>query len=355
MKSLKLLAPLVILLIATLTAQAQLTVELPQVKFIDYQPENRQWFVRFGQFQIHFDYEMNPTNGLALVKNPAKHIAKIEKCLELAKKHKLNVLVFPEISMSLPDKLLHQLLATFQHYSKENDAIIIAGTFYDDNHYCKNATILPSGIHYSYKIRPSIFEVSPLRGEGMAMSDTLHVFRTKYGNLLTLVCVDLISDDANYIARTLSNRGLIDMLVNINYNPKSQEFMREASAMTVRHPLFVSLTNVTLFRDGCTVDGDEYGNTSLFGSINNNYLRKKLLHSIPAYYKTPDNKELQPAYKYLLGIVNPKIEGMLMYDLNLRMIRPPLENNAPDQGYPTVKNMEIIGLDSSEKSQCKPN
>lgn len=348
MKSLKLLVPLAILLMATLTSQAQFTAELPQVKFVDYQPENRQWFVRFGQFQIHFDYQINPANGLVLVKDEAKHIAKIEKCLELAKKHKLNVVVFPEISISLPDKLRQQLLATFQNYAKENDAIIIAGTFYDENRYCKNATILPSGIHYSYKIRPSIFEVSPLGGQGMAMSDTLHVFRTKYGNMLTLVCVDLISDDAAYVARALSNRGLIDMLVNINYNPKSQEFMREASAITVRHPLFVSLTNVSLFQKGGTNDGDEYGNTSLFGSINNNYLKAKLLQNIPAYYKTADGKELQPAYKSLLGIVNPEIEGLLIYDINLRMIRAPRENNAPDQGYPTVKNMEIIGIDSSE-------
>lgn len=326
-------------------AQAQLTLELPQVKFIDYQPENRQWFVRFGQFQIHFDYEINQKNGLAMVKNPGKHVEKIMKCLDVAKKNKLNVIVFPEVSMSLPDELHHQVLATLKQYSQENDAIIIAGTFYDEKRCCKNVTILPSGIYYSYKIRPSIFEASPLRGEGMVMSDTLHVFRTKYGNLLTLVCVDLISDDANYVARSLSNRGLIDMLVNIGFNPKSQEFMREASSMTVRHPLFVSLTNVSLFQAGGTVDGDEYGNTSLFGSINNQYFKNKLMQKIPDYYKTNDQKELQPAYKHLVGIVNPEIEGALIYDLNLRMIRTAQENNAPDQGYPTIKNLEVIAIE----------
>jgi hypothetical protein len=177
----------------------------------------------------------------------------------------------------------------------------------------------------------------------MLPNDTLHVFRTKYGNLLTLVCVDIISDDANYMARNLSNKGVIDMLININYNPKSQEFMREASAMTVRHPLFVSLTNVSLFQESCTIDGDEYGNTSVFGSVNNNAFKEKLLKNIPDCYKINQNT-LQPAYSYLLGVINPKVEGVLMYDLNLRVIRTPQENNAPDQGYPTVKNLQIIEL-----------
>lgn len=331
-----------VLLIVVINGQAQFDPELPKIKFVDYKPDNRQWFVRFAQFQINFEYEINPINGLVLVKNPNNHIEKIIKCLDLAKKNNINVIVFPEVSMSLPNDLFQKVLSSLEKYSKDNDAIIIAGTFYDTNRCCKNVTVLPSGVYYSYKIRPSIFEVSPLSGEGMTITDTLHVFRTKYGNFLTLVCVDLISDNANFIARSLSNRGMIDMLININYNPKSQEFMREASAISVRHPLFVSLTNITLLKKSCTIDGDEYGNTSIFGSINNSSLKDKLIKNIPDCYKTNDNKELQPAYKYLLGVVNPEIEGMLIYDINLRVIRTPKENNAPDQGYPTIKNMQIL-------------
>jgi predicted amidohydrolase len=242
----KKLFPFILLLLANL-AIAQGAADLPKVKFVDYKPEDRQWFVRFGQFQLNFEYDINPANGLVVVKNPKAHVEKVSKCLEIAKKNEINVIVFPEVSMSLPTELFQSLLSKMETFSKENDVIIIAGTFYDEERNCKNVTILPTGAFYSYKLRPSIFEASPLANKGMLFNDTLHVFRTKYGNLLTLVCVDLISDDANYMARNLSNRGLIDMLININFNPKSQEFMREASAMTVRHPLFVSLTNVSLF------------------------------------------------------------------------------------------------------------
>ena len=339
----KLLMP-VMLIVISVSLHAQFNPGLPYVKFVDYQPENRQWFVRFGQFQLNFDFERNPANGLVLVVNPAAYVEKLFRCLDIAKEQKLNVIIFPEVSMALPEALFRQAVARLQQYSAKNDAIIIAGTFYGDDRRCRNITFLPTGMQYSYKTRPSIFEVSSVAGEGMLTTDTLHVFRTKYGNLLTLVCVDLISDDANYVARSLSNRGMIDMMININYNPKSQEFMREASAMTVRHPLFVSLTNISLFQPGCTQDTDEYGNTSLFGSINNSYFKGKLLKNIPDCYKTADKKELQPAYKNLLGIVNPEMEGLLMYDLNLRVIRTPWENNAPDQGYPTVKGVQVIAV-----------
>ncbi|MGL4518977.1 MAG: hypothetical protein ACRCUJ_04495 [Phocaeicola sp.] len=325
-----------------LTGGAQLTDGLPQLKFIDYEPEQRVWFARFGQFQLHFDYAFHPETGLIVVKDADQQLKKIAHSLEVAKEKKLNVLIFPELSLSMEADLRNQAIAMLQHHATEQDAIIIAGTYYDEVRYCKNLTILPTATHHSYKLRPSIFEASPLSGQGMTPSDTLHVFRTKYGNLLTLVCVDLISDDLNYMARNLSNRGMIDMLININFNPKSQEFMREASSMSLRHPLFVSLTNVSLFQSGGTYDGDEFGNSSLFGSIHQESHGLKIRSTLPDFYKTPDGTMLQPAYKNMLALVPPEVEGVLIYDLNLRMIRTPMENNAPDQGYPTVRNIEVV-------------
>ena len=240
-------------------------------------------------------------------------------------------------------------------FSNQNDLIIIAGTFYDDNGKCKNATILPTGAIFTYKLRPSIFETSTLCGQGMALSDTLHLFKTKYGNFITLVCVDLISDDANYKVRELSNKGFIDILININFNPKSQEFMREASAITTRHPLFVSLTNVSNYGEikKYTWDDDEYGNTSIFGSVQHNFTND-ISKSLPSFYCVTDTinegnqkkiiTKTHPAYKSMLGVIDPGKEALILYDINLRVIRAPEENNAPDQGYPTIKNIEIIDI-----------
>ncbi len=342
MKSSILLAVAIIILFSIPSAPQ--TATIPKIKYIDYQSDNREWFVRYGQFQISFDYDINQTNGLVLVKNQAAQLAKIRKCLNIAREKDIRVLIFPELTISLNDELRKTALELMEKYARDNDAIIISGTFYDENRHGKNAVILPTGIQYTYKTRPSIFEVSPLCGQGMISADELHVFRTKYGNFLVLVCVDLISDDANYTARYLSNKGFIDVLININYNPKSQEFMREASAMTTRHPLFATITNITKYQQRCTYDGDEFGNTALFGALNNDSLREKLIKDIPDCYKTADKKKLQPAYKNLIALINPEDEALLLYDINLRVIRPPKENNAPDQGYPTVKNIEIVSL-----------
>ncbi len=35
---------------------------------------------------------------------------------------------------------------------------------------------------------------------------------------------------------------------------------------------------------------------------------------------------------------------MLVYDLNLRLIRTPKETNVPDQGYPTIRNLQMLPL-----------
>lgn len=318
--------------------------EFPFVKFVDYQSENRQWFVKYAQCQLFIEYKEDEATGLVNVLNPENHYNKIIECLEKARQEKVKVLVFPEISLALPTDIREKLISQLETFARDNDAIIIAGTYYNEKREGVNIIVLPTKTVSSYKIRPSIYEASPLADYGMKGGDTLCVFRTKYGNILPIVCVDLISDDINYMARSLSNRGLVDVIHIVEYNPKSQEFMREASSLSHRHPVFVALTNATLHQKGDTYDTDEYGNTSIFGSINDRRQQKQLLKKISDFYKTSDLSTLQPAYASLLGIIPPEKEGMLIYDLNLRVLRTPLTNNAPDQGYPTIKNLKVVDI-----------
>ena len=182
----------------------------------------------------------------------------------------------------------------------------------------------------------------------MVGGDTLYVFRTKYGNFLPITCVDLISDDVQYLARAQANRSQIDVLVNITYNPASWEFMREANALVKRHPVFVNLTNVSNpgkkipdnsdFPD-CPDTGGLYGNSSLFASLDRD-LRKKIIAPIPSCFKTPKGN-LHPAYDSLIRQIDPDKEGILSYELNLRLVRQPKTTNAPDQGYPTLRNLSV--------------
>jgi len=53
-------------------------------------------------------------------------------------------------------------------------------------------------------------------------------------------------------------------------------------------------------------------------------------------------------YDTLVAVVPPWNEAMLVYDLNLRLTREPATTNAPDQGYPTVRNVRRVPLLSLE-------
>lgn len=160
---------------------------------------------------------------------------------------------------------------------------------------------------------------------------------------MTLVCVDMISDDANYMARYLSNQGQIEMLINIEYNPAAPEFLREASSMVMRHPLFAILAN----------DASN-GYSGIVGSLLP-VQKKPLLPLFPPLFKNQSG-ELASGFENVLSVSTPQTEEALLYDLNLRLVRVPYEANAPDQGYPTIRNIRKIAIITpATKKQVKAN
>ena len=246
--------------------------------------------------------------------------------------------------------------------AKQYDLFIVLGSYYDENRQSRILVITSKGIYRSFKIRPTRFEASPVKGKGMVNGDTLLVFQTKYGDILPITCVDLISDDVQYITRYLANDKIIEVLVNINWNPATWEFMREASALVNRHPIFASITNNIVdstkvrgwkkrpYTSYCEFSGyGEYGYSSLFGSMRNDQ-RSKLLPQLSDCFKKIDasskdkNPPLLPSYQNLISTVEPGVEAMMTYELNLRVTRLPKVTQAPDQGYPTIRNIEIIPL-----------
>ncbi|MCX6583310.1 MAG: hypothetical protein NT166_24300 [Candidatus Aminicenantes bacterium] len=329
-----------------LAFSTNLELTLPQIEYISYAQMEKLNTVRYAQCQLKYELFPNKKTGLSMVKDPEKLENKIRMCLQIGLEKKVNVFIFPELSLSLPEKMRENLLNDLFTFSKNNDLIIIGGSFYDDFRKNKVPIIIPSGIFYSYKIRQSKFEVSPLKGEGMEAGEKLLVLHTKYGNILVITCVDLISDDIQYIARYLSNRKLINILITISYNPVSMEFMREVSAIVKRHELFGLITNISnpnaLSNDNSNCkDDNKYGNSSVFATINDEY-KKNLIPLISDCFKDCNLETINSSYSTLIAQLNSNDEAMLICDLNLNVIRPPLVTNAPDQGYPPIKNIEKI-------------
>jgi predicted amidohydrolase len=229
--------------------------------------------------------------------------------------------------------------------------VIICGSFYNSERKNSAVIITPNGEVSGDKIRPSRSETNPLNGYGMKGGEKLAYLTTKYGNIIVVTCVDLVSDDVQYVVRRMSNLHMIDLCININYNKASWEFMREASAVVKRHPLFFAITNSDNPEGKSTDDGHSYGNTSIFASIqkdNAEYLvpNGPSPFSICENVAGSDEKKCKrhPAYETLIANIPPGKEGILIYDLNLRLVRTPGETNAPDQGYPTIRDIRMIPL-----------
>lgn len=321
------------------------TAQIPHVKFIEKNSgKEREGTVAIAQFQISIPCEINPTTGLPVVKSDKEHTNKIDRCLDIAAENHSKIIVFPELTTAMDKAKREKLINSFREFSRKNDAIIIAGTFYDEERRGLCPVVFPDTVCYSYKIRPSVFESSVYADRGMTGTDTLCIYRTKYGKIAPLVCVDLISDDANYLIRRLSNHGEIDLLFSVCYNPASREFLREASAIVNRHPLFAVIANVATGpgAENKQKNDSEYGFSGVLGSLQ--YAQKSAtIKNIPECLKNCAGK-LHDSYENIISVIEPGHEAALLYEINLSVIRVPQNTNAPDQGYPTIKNIEQIPI-----------
>ncbi len=345
-------------LIGTSFSQAVLdrhifTRDIPDVVAFNYRPESRVWWSRVAQCQLRYGLEKVRENGLyRIVPRQADMVEqKIMRSLETCIRNKVNIVIFPELVLALKDGTRKKIVETLVQKAKQYEMIIICGSFYDSERKNSAVIITPQGELSGDKIRPARVETNPLHGYGMKGGEKLAYLTTKYGNFLVVTCVDLISDDVQYLIRRMSNLHMIDLCVNINYNPASWEFMREASAVVKRHPLFFTITNSDDPEGKTTDDGSSFGNTSIFASMQKESA-EYLVSNEPSPFSICENVagsggkkcKRHPAYEMLIANIPPGKEGILIYDLNLRLVRTPGETNAPDQGYPTIKNIRMIPL-----------
>jgi NOL1/NOP2/fmu family ribosome biogenesis protein len=246
-----------------------LTGDIPDVVEFNYKSESRVWWSRVAQCQLRYNFEKLQESGLYKIspKEATSLEQKIMQGLEISIQNKANIVIFPELVLALEDATRKKIIEILIQKAKQYEMIIICGSFYNSERKNSSVIITPNGELNGDKIRPSRIETNPLNGYGMKTGEKVAYLRTKYGNIIVVTCADLISDDVQYIIRRMSNLGILDLCININYNPASWEFMREASAIVKRHPLFFTITNSDNPKDSANDDGYSYGNTSIFASI----------------------------------------------------------------------------------------
>lgn len=325
---------------------------LPTVKTFDHTAGQTMTSLPvYAQCQIQVGLKINPVTGLHLATDDTSK--RVLMCAAEAVKNKANVLILPELSLSYPQPLRDKIIQKLKTIAKQHDMVIIAGSYYDENRYSRTPIIGKNWMELGYKIRPSFYEASPRNGLGMRQGKYLTVVKTKYGKIMPLICVDLISDAVNYQIRRLAAEHKIDVLANINYNPAAWEFLLEANSIVRRHPIFATVTNVSSVfgqKKRCIKSGDNGlcgGNTGVIANIRNNDLACPNCDSIlqeylPRNFLLKGHKRL--AYDNVVATIPPIKQGLLVYKLNLNLKRIPLAANAPDQGYPPVSDLKFVSL-----------
>ncbi len=307
-------------------------------------------FATYAQCQMSLSLGTDSHTGLPVVLDANE--PRVQKCVDFAVRESAHVLILPELTLAFSPSTRAKIIDRLRKAAIEHNMVIVAGTYYDSERYSRLPVIGPGWEELGYKLRPSRFEASPRAGFGMTPGKELMLLQTPYGRILPLTCVDLISDAVQYQVRNLANRGEVDVIANINYNPAAWEFLIEANGIARRHPVFVSITNIS--GDGKPTpecrradNGYCFGNSALFGSLRPRdadcpNCAKVLLDLIETPFKRNGLRDLP--YDSLAAHIPAGQEGLLVYELNLRLLREPSGTNAPDQGYPAIRALRRVPL-----------
>jgi len=310
-------------------------------------------YATHAQCQFEMTVGTDPRTALPVVADESAR--RIADCLAAAVAEGANVLILPELSLAFREATRKDVLESIRRTARERQMIVLAGSYYDSSRASRLPVIGPGWEELGYKMHPSRFESSPRQGRGMSAGKELLLVATPFGRIMPLTCVDLISDGVQYVVRNLATRGQVDVIANVNFNPAAWEFMIEANSLARRHPVFVSITNVASAGDAklqedCQRTGDTgycYGNSSLFGNLRERdadcpNCARSIVDLLGPPFISGSTRTLP--YDALVAVIPPFQASVLVYDLNLRLTREPATTNAPDQGYPTVRNVRRIAL-----------
>lgn len=172
--------------------------------------------------QLNFDrmlWEKRETK-LVFVKSIFQNWEYIKRYLNIAEKHNVDLLVFPELT--IPSDFIEAL----HRFSTEKDMIIIAGTHYcltDKGFLSYCSVVTPKGVFNTEKITPSPYEISCFTEErgGLIPGGVVYSFQnTKIGSFAVTICLDYINDSL----RSDLNKDTLDFLIVPAFNTKSEYF-----------------------------------------------------------------------------------------------------------------------------------
>lgn len=239
------------------------------------------------------EYDWTNSYGLYFLTNNDKLTNKIKEFLKIAKQNSVDLLVFPELS--IPEKFMEKI----QEWSKEQEAIVICGSHYYNNHgiYISRCPVIIKGnIYFSEKVNPSPLEKSPIAGEGINSGNKILKFTNSFiGNFGVLICSD-------YLEESLKNEldlNSLDILCVPSFQRDSKLYHNRMNidCENSDRGIYILYSN---FKD--PKNGD--GNSSIFGLMDKLFSEK--LKSAGYTDSNPDKKlfQFKEESEYLIAELN---------------------------------------------------
>lgn len=185
------------------------TVKEKEIKYIKIEDTEKNDWIRTCLVQLDFSLtEKFPY----ILKEKEKVRKKVFGALKIARKEKVDIIVFPELSFAM--EWVERVKREYNH------GVIICGSFYDSTNQ-NLCHIIIDGKDYSYaKNHRSIFEEEI--DIGMKPGNKIIIFETKYGKIAVLTCVDFDRE----FTRIVNN---CDLIINPRYDlDKEHKFQRIA-------------------------------------------------------------------------------------------------------------------------------
>jgi len=223
------------------------------IEYVDFKIPSKKW-VRVGIVQFHFNLNFHNNMPIFPPKQENSDLIKEKflKYLELAVRENLDIVCFPEYSMT-PETL--DIIIK----KKIGNLIVVGGSYYKKR---KNVCpiIFNNKIRYIQKIHPSKYcESSPVSGRGMIPGDRLFLFDTPAGKIMILICEDFRYELPNILSQVEN----LDFLIIISYNPNPERFHKISEPIPSNYPLYILHSNVSEM-------GGKFGKSCIFGIIDDN-------------------------------------------------------------------------------------
>lgn len=217
-----------------------------------------QW-VRIMVFQLETILsDWKKEKGLYYPSNLEKFKTIINSVLKKAETERVNLLVFPELSIP------KECIKTIKDWSRKNETIIVAGSHYDKDGNGKTISKCPvifkNQVFYTEKINPAPAERSPLPNHGLSQGQGIYVFENSpIGNFAVLIC----SDNLMTTAKDLIKGEKLDFWIVPSFQRDSEwHYIRMTSDVEdTRNSRYIIYANNKLYGEGD-------GSSSFFGVTN---------------------------------------------------------------------------------------